>query len=156
MCQVIVIHRVVRQYERPAVAIGTQPHVGAVDDAICCGLLQDSDQHLTQFDKEFLIADLARTQCFAWFSIGKYKIDVRRQVQFPAAELAKPKYRQRYGETSIIPYRLSVAFCNFAVSAGQRYFDDGIGKFRQCGDYFFQCCPPRKVAPADSCDFPVS
>ena len=74
---VVLFHGVEADHQRPALAIGSQPHIHAKHKAVGGARIQGLDQTLPKANKEFLIVDAARaTRCAARFGIAENQVDV--------------------------------------------------------------------------------
>ena len=85
---VIIFQRGKAQHQRATFAKRTQPHIHAIDEAILRWLIQHFNQPLPHAGKKLRVIQFpASTLRTTMFRPGKNQIDIRGEIQFPAAQL---------------------------------------------------------------------
>ena len=88
------LERGVRRRQRPAVAIRAQPHVDAKHEAIGGPLADRRDDTPADTIEELAAGEGARTVGLAILGVDEDEVDVRRDIQLAAAQLAHPDHDQ--------------------------------------------------------------
>src|SRR5690606_36048308 len=82
--------------ERAALAEGPQARVDAIDEAVARDLVEQLDQELRQLDEVGLgVRVLVLARVFTGFRKQEHEVDVRREIELAAAELAHAEHEQR-------------------------------------------------------------
>ena len=144
LCLEVMLDRGAMHHERPAVAVGSKPHVHAKNTTVDRHGIQRIDQLLTNSCEKLLVS-LARFRR-ALLRIGEDEIDVRREVQLFGAELAE---RQDNESLPLAGTRCRRPVTGYLPSVYQveRRIDDVIGHHRHDGNGFLQRALSKQMPP---------
>ena len=84
----VALERRVGNRERPALAVGPQPHVDAKHVAVCRDVVEGADDAPAEAFEELAVREHARTVGLAVVGVDEDEVDVRRDVELAAAQLA--------------------------------------------------------------------
>src|SRR6185503_11457862 len=134
--------------ERPARAERTQPHVDAICKSVRRALIEQLDEQLAEALVIALALDLDAA-LYGSVGIQEHQVDVRREVQLGASELAHAEHEQRQlvtVRTARPPEpRLEARRC-----AAKRGFDEAFREQRDVGERRFEIRETREIVPRDS------
>ncbi len=145
----VVLQHVERAGQRPGVAVGAQPHVDAEHLPVAGDVGQRVDQALAEAREEFEVGDRAAPIGVAVLGIDEDQVDVRRDVQLAAAELAHADDDEALACARRVA-RHAVAGDQRGFGDLQRGGDGGIGDQRHALDDLGQVGPSREVAAGDA------
>ena len=120
----VVLERRVRHRERPALAVGAQAHVDAEHESLGGRVVDRRDQAPTEPVEELAVRDDARPGGLAFLRVEEHEIDVGRDVELAAAELAHADDDQRLGRAAVRAEGLAVDGDELAA----RGLDGGIDR----------------------------
>nr|ART39914.1 J420 [uncultured bacterium] len=152
---VVVLHGIEGHRQRSAGAKRTQAHIDPEHAPVGVGFVQHADQPPRQAQEKFLVVERARPVAAASVLEGEHQVDIGREVQFVAAQLAHAQHHQRDRLALRVP-RLANLLHLPAVQIRERAVDTGIGECRQRGERFVNICPSGQVAPGDAQHFALA
>ena len=132
----------------PAAAVGTQAHVHAEREAVLGDAVQRLDQALADAREE-----VAVRQAGGGASVlgkGEDQVNVRRQVELPAAELAQGEHRQPLGLIRRRVQGLAMALGLPALHHAEGRSYQGIGQIGKTAHGLLERREPQQMAPDNS------
>jgi hypothetical protein len=138
----VVFERAERADQRPGVAVRSQAHVDPENLAVFAEIAEGADQALAEAQEEIVVVEPATTRRLPFLGIDENVIDVGRDVEFAAAELAHADDQQ--------PLRLAAAVERFAEQLAQLPMDkverEVGGHIGELGHAFDNFAQRRQVA----------
>ena len=122
---VVVGHGIETGHQRPAVAVGPQPHVDPVDEAPVGNIIEGVYQLPAELQVKFLDADIRGWPAPLEVGVGEDEVDIGREVQLVRAQLAHAQHHQRGLRP---PLAAAVLARRPAIQLFQRTGDTGIGQ----------------------------
>jgi hypothetical protein len=135
--------------ERPRIAEGTQPHIDTEHEAVRRDGRQQPDQRLPEPQEELLVADGRRVLRLAVTREQEHEIDVGREVELAAAELAHRHHHERH-RLAVREHRLAVACAGERRGLPQRERDGIVREGREVLERLLQRGEAGQVAPRDA------
>ncbi|SAI57526.1 Uncharacterised protein [Bordetella ansorpii] len=142
----IVLQGVQAPGQRARVAIGPQPQVGAEHLAIGVDFGQDGHHAARQPAIEFVMADRARAVGIAFLAVQHDQVDVGRDIQLAAPQLAHADDQHLLRGAGGGVARHAVHLAQFGRHAAVGRIHGQVGQLRHAADHFFQIGLARQVA----------
>ena len=142
----ILLHRSERKHQTPGLAEWTQAQIDAIDIAVGIAIGEQRDQRLT--DAHVIRTRIERARSIAVAVLGEreHEIDIRREIEFAATELAEREHDQPLW-LAVRRAHAAVARCNLALGAAQRGFQTALGEHGSAGQGCFHRIRAVNVAP---------
>ena len=134
--------------ERARVPERTQPHVDAEHEPVRCDGRQQTDQRLSEPQEALLVADRGCVLRLAVPGEQEHEVDVRREVELAAAELAHRHHHERH-RLAVGEHRLAVARGGERGRLAQRERDRIVGEGREVFEGLLERGETVEVAPRD-------
>ena len=137
----IIFQRVEAAHQRAGIPVGTKPHVDPKDLALACHVGNGVDELPPQPREEVEIVDTLQAMFlavgFTFFGVDKNQVDIRRNIELAAAELAHADDDELLGHAVCVT-RCAITRCQclheYPLRRGQADFRDqrhGLGHFLQ-------------------------
>jgi hypothetical protein len=124
---VVLLHRGERQREPARVAERAQAQIDAVDVAVGIAIGEQGDEGLAHAREVGIRIERPRAVAAAVFVVGEDEVDVRREIEFAAAELTEAEHDETLHAALRVAHD-AVALRDLALGAAQRVFDAGVGE----------------------------
>ncbi len=150
----VVLDRVEAHGHRARFAERAQPQVDAVDEALVGGRAEQLRHAPAHSREEFLVLERAWTRRLAVLGECEHEVDVGREVEFAAAQLAHGEHEQ--GQLATVAGAgdaVAPAEQRGRIAAGRT--DAGLRERRQLAQDVLDGREPRDVAPRDPHEFPA-
>ena len=144
----VVLERVERADQRPGVAVRAQPHVDAEDLAVGGDFAERGDQALAEAGEEVVVLDPLRPGGVAILGVDEDVVDVGRDVQLAAAELAHADHHQPLRLAGPVE-RLADRWRRAGGGEVERHVGGDVGEQRHAFDHFGQRGEAAQVTQRD-------
>ena len=144
----VIFQGIERADQRAGVAIRPQAHVNAEDLAVGGDLAERGNHALAEAGEEIIVVDTLWPRSVALLGIDKNVIDVGRDIQFAAAQLAHADDQQTLGPAGLVE-RFAVGGGELAMVVIQREVGGEVGKQGHAFDDFGERCETAQVAQRD-------
>ena len=134
--------------QRAAAAVGTQAHVHAEREAVLGDAVQRLDQALANAREEVAVRQAGGGAPV--LGKGEDQVNVRRQVELAATELAQGEHRQPLGLVRRCAQGLAMALGLPALHHAEGRFNQGIRQVGERTHGLLERCEPQEVAPDDA------
>ncbi len=134
--------------ERPARAERAQAHVDAIREAVLGALIEQLDEKLAEAQVVALRLDLDAA-LDGPVGVEEHQIDVRREVQLDAAELAHAEHEQRQ-LAAIRVARPSEPRLQARGGKTERGLDEALGEQRDVGERRVEIGDTREIVPSNA------
>ena len=156
MLLVVILKRREAQHQRAAVAERAQAHVHAVDKTVLRGLVECFDKPLPEAREKLRVIQLAASALRGTaFRPGEDKIDIRRKVEFAAAEFSHAEDHQRLRDALRVARRAPFATAG-GVEPVARGDDKGFRKLTKLRERFLRGGLFQRLRPGDTRHHPAA
>ena len=150
----VVLHRIEAHRDRAGIAEGPQAQVDAIDEAIVGRAAEQLRHALAGAHEEFLVRERPRTGGFAVLGKQEDQVDVGREVEFAAAELAHAQHQQRQGLALLVAWQ-AVTRTEHRSGLPAGHADARVGQRRQLCQHLLDRSVTREIAPCDAHELPA-
>ena len=110
MEQIILLHRIMGERQRPGLAKRTQAHIHAITKAFFRDFIQGANQLLRQLAEKDLVRFAFRTIGFAAVGINKNQINIGGKIELASAKLAHAQHGHRHDIARFVA-RIAITRC---------------------------------------------
>ena len=142
----VLVHARERQRDPAGATERPQAQVYAMAEAIGGGVIEQLGQPLAEAREILLGRQGTRTIGLAALGIGVDQIDIRAEVELPAAQLAQPEHHQPL-HVAVLAAHLPVPRGELLLQGLQRQTQAVLGQRSGAGQCLLHAVQPRKVAP---------
>ncbi len=145
----IVLERGEARHQRAAVPERAQAQVDTQHRSVMGRRFQQSNHRLREARKELLVRNATRAIGFAMLGKQQHQVDVRREIQLAAAQLAHRQNDERL-YCAVSRMRLAIAGDETTPRILHGHVDRRVREGGQVAQGFGELSPPGEISPGDS------